>query len=268
MQTILSTITFLATLLFFISSLSAQPEEIEQKVERTLNGEVIHRIVNQMPRFPGCEKSDKPKALKNACAKDKLIQFISSKLRYPTDAAKEGIEGMVLVSFVVDENGVIQAPEVVRDIGGGCGEEALRVVTLMPKWIPGMHEEKAVKVRFNLPLHFKFQEKSEEADNETEQYTLIWSDARPEGVQKSDLEKLSTEKIYVRDLYGKMHPVSELELEYERGLSYKRVSGDDQISEKMAKVIRKAGKRGRIIFSAIIQGQDDFLTIRQEFIVK
>lgn len=260
-------IILLASLLIGMGGLIAQPET-EETIERTPDGAIIHRIVDQMPRFPGCEKSDKPAALKNACAKDKLIQFISGELRYPAEASKEGLEGMVLVSFVVDEIGKIQTPEVARDIGGGCGEEALRVVNLMPQWIPGMNEGEAVKVRFNLPIHFKFQANTEESKDETTQYKLIWGSARPEGVRKADLERLSEETVYVRDLYGKMHPISELELEYERGLRYKRVAGDDEISEQMAKVIKKAGKRSRIILSAIIQGQDDFLTIRQEFIVR
>lgn len=243
--------------------------EPEAFVEKTPYGESIYRIVDKMPRFPGCENSDKPAALKNACAKDKLVNFIASELRYPKEATEQGLEGMVLVSFVVSENGNIMMPEIKRDIGGKCGEEALRVVSLMPKWVPGVHESETVKVRFNLPINFRLQDDTinEEID-EKSQYKLIWGDAKSEGVPKSELERLSEETIYVRDLYGKVHPISELEVEYFRGLKYKSVDGDDEISEDMAKVIRKANKRGRLIFSAIIQGKEDFLTITQEFIVQ
>ncbi len=243
--------------------------EPEAFVEKTTYGESIYRLVDEMPRFPGCENSDKPTALKNACAKDKLVNFIASELRYPKEAADKGLEGMVLVSFVVGENGDIMMPEVKRDIGGKCGEEALRVVSLMPKWVPGVHEGETVKVRFNLPINFRLQGDivSEETD-EKSQYKLIWGNAKPEGVPKSELERLSEETVYVRDIYGKVHPVSELEIEYFRGLKYKSVDGDDEISEEMAKLIRKAGKRGRLIFSAIIQGEEDFLTITQEFIIQ
>jgi len=249
------------------------PQELEESepeafVEKTAYGESIYRIVDEMPRFPGCENSDKPTALKNACAKDKLVSFIASELRYPEAAAAEGLEGMVLVSFVVSENGDIMLPEIKRDIGGKCGEEALRVVSLMPKWIPGVHEGETVKVRFNLPINFRLQNADNEEISEESNYKLIWGNAKPEGIPKSELERLSEEKIYVRDLYGKIHPISELELEYTRGLKYKQVDGYDEISEKMAKLIRKAGKRGRIIFSAIIQGKEDFLTVTQEFIVR
>ncbi len=252
------------------------PQELEASepdtfVEKTADGENIYRIVDEMPRFPGCENSDKATALKNACAKDKLVNFIANELRYPPEASKEGLEGMVLVSFVVGENGDIMMPEIKRDIGGECGEEALRVVNLMPKWIPGIHEGKAVKVRFNLPINFRLQNDTANEDEDSDkksQYKLIWGNAKPDGVAKSQLERLSEETVYVRDLYGKVHPISELEVEYFRGLKYKRVDGDDEISSSMAKLIRKANKRGRLIFSAIIQGKEDFLTIKQEFIVK
>jgi len=243
--------------------------EPEAFVERTPYGESIYRIVDEMPRFPGCENSNKPLALKNACAKDKLVNFIASELRYPEEAAKKGLEGMVLVSFVVGENGDIMMPEIKRDIGGKCGEEALRVVNLMPNWVSGTHQGETVKVRFNLPINFRLQDdtQSEEID-EKSQYKLIWGNAKPEGVPKSELERLSEETVYVRDMYGKVHPISELEVEYFRGLKYKSIDGDDEISEGMAKIIRKAGKRGRLIFSAIIQGEEDFLTITQEFVVQ
>jgi len=220
--------------------------EPEAFVEKTQYGESIYRIVDEMPRFPGCENSDKPTALKNACAKDKLVNFIANELRYPPEATEEGLEGMVLVSFVVAENGDIMMPEIKRDIGGKCGEEALRVVSLMPKWVSGIHEGEAVKVRFNLPINFRLQDDtaSEETD-EKSQYKLIWGNAKPE-----------------------VHPISELEVEYFRGLKYRRIDGDDEISASMAKIIRKANKRGRLIFSAIIQGKEDFLTITEEFIVR
>lgn len=265
-------------MLMFLTQLSAQPDldmpevvesEPEEFVERAPNGEIIYRRAGQMPRFPGCENSDKPRALKNACAKDKLINFIASKLRYPEVATKEGLEGMVLASFIVDEKGNILQPEIKRDIGGGCGEEALRVINLMPEWIPGMHEDEAVKVRFNLPIHFKLEEaKAEKNADESSNYKLIWSNAQPKGVRKSDLTRLSEEKVYVRDLYGKIHPISELEMEYEKGLRYRTISGSDQISKDMAKVIKKASRKARIIFSAIIQGEHDFLTVREEFVVR
>jgi protein TonB len=119
--------------------------------------EEIFKVVEEMPRFPGCENlatSDERKA----CADRKMLQFIYDNIQYPGIARENGIEGTVVIRFVVEADGSIQKAEVVRDIGGRCGEEALRVVELMSrmpaKWIPGRQRGKPVRVWFNLPVKF------------------------------------------------------------------------------------------------------------------
>jgi protein TonB len=77
-------------------------------------------------------------------------------IEYPELARKAGIEGRVYVQFVVDENGNVQNPRVVRGIGGGCDEEAIRAVKQV-KFTPGMQRGKPVKVQFSLPVVFKLQ---------------------------------------------------------------------------------------------------------------
>ncbi len=88
------------------------------------------------PEFPGGDEA--------------LNEFIESNLRYP----HTGIGGKVLVVFVVDTDGTIQNPRVVRDIGRRCGKEALRLVERMPKWIPGKLRDKVVKMQVSLPIYF------------------------------------------------------------------------------------------------------------------
>ena len=75
-------------------------------------------------------------------------------LSYPQEALDEGIQGTVYVSFIVEKDGSISHIKVLRDIGGGCGEEAMRVVALMPKWEPGTQRGKPVRVQFNMPVKF------------------------------------------------------------------------------------------------------------------
>ena len=70
-------------------------------------------------------------------------------------ARENGLEGTVVIRFIVDETGNIIRPEVIKDIGGGCGQEALRVVKKMPLWEPGRQRDRKVKVYFNLPVKFK-----------------------------------------------------------------------------------------------------------------
>jgi len=93
--------------------------------------------VGQMPRFIG-----------------DMNGYINSHIRYPDAAREANIEGTVVVRFVVNEDGSVSDATVVRGIGGGCDEEALRMVMNMPKWVPGKQNGLAVKVFFSLPIKF------------------------------------------------------------------------------------------------------------------
>ena len=95
------------------------------------------RWVSQMPDFAG-----------------DMGAYISKHLRYPDAARSAGIEGQVMIEFVVNEDGSVSNARVVRGIGGGCDEEALRMVNSMPKWKPGKQNGVAVKVIFALPIKF------------------------------------------------------------------------------------------------------------------
>jgi len=109
---------------------------------------------HQMPRFKGCEDiSDRDW---RKCAEDKLITFAENQLIYPTEAHQNGIEGIVVINFIVEKDGTISNSNILRDIGGGCGEEALRIVKLMPNWMPGKDENSnKVRVRLNFPVVFE-----------------------------------------------------------------------------------------------------------------
>lgn len=89
-----------------------------------------------------------------------LYKFVQDNMKYPQMAAENGIGGKVYVSFEVDTDGTVLNPRILRDIGAGCGQEALRIVSLMPKWKPGKrmnYETKqweVVRVTFHLPVYF------------------------------------------------------------------------------------------------------------------
>ncbi len=103
----------------------------------------IFTVVEQMPTFPGGDAE--------------MIKYLSNNIKYPSIARDNGIEGTVVLEFIVDENGKISEIKVKRDIGGGCGAEAIRVVNQMPQWKPGKQNGRPVKVRFNLPVRFKLE---------------------------------------------------------------------------------------------------------------
>lgn len=115
--------------------------------------EEIFQVVEEMPRFPGCK--DEPKKKRNDCANKKLLEFIYKNIKYPAEARRDSIEGTVVVQFVIQKNGSISQAKIVKKVGGGCDEEVLRVVSLMPIWEPGRQRGRAVRVRYTLPVKFR-----------------------------------------------------------------------------------------------------------------
>ena len=82
-------------------------------------------------------------------------KYLSDNLKYPTQARRMDIEGTVIVVFVINTDGSIQDVELLRGIGGGCDEEAIKIVKNAPKWTPGMQRGKPVRTRMRLPIKFK-----------------------------------------------------------------------------------------------------------------
>ncbi|UZD23666.1 energy transducer TonB [Algoriphagus halophytocola] len=99
------------------------------------------------------EKVDKMPEPKDGM--DGLVSYIGDNLIYPEDARKKGVEGVVVVSFVVQKEGDITDVKILRGIGTGCDEEAMRVVQGMPNWIPGEKDGSKVNTKMSLPIKFK-----------------------------------------------------------------------------------------------------------------
>ncbi len=125
-----------------------EPVEIEPEADE------IKKYVDEMPRFDVCAEADEDKAAIYQCATEKLLRYVGSKIKYPAIARENGIEGKVIVQFVVEKDGSISNANIIRDIGAGCGAEALRVVNEMPHWVPGKQRSVPVRVRFTLPVKF------------------------------------------------------------------------------------------------------------------
>lgn len=118
-------------------------------------------IAEQMPRFPGCENLEWSNKEKETCSKGKLLNYIYKNLKYPAVARENGIEGMVVIRFTVNTEGKIINVELLRDIGAGCGNAAVKVVESMnnlpENWEPGRQRGQAVNVLYTLPVKFKLQ---------------------------------------------------------------------------------------------------------------
>ena len=112
-------------------------------IEEEIVEEVPFIIVENMPTFPGGEK--------------KMLEYVAKNVKYPQLAKEVGTQGRVFVSFIVEKDGSITNVTILRGIGSGCDEEAIRVVKSMPKWNPGLQCGRAVRVSCNLPINFKLQ---------------------------------------------------------------------------------------------------------------
>jgi len=116
------------------------PVEIEE--EEIVEAEIF-TVVEESPSFPGGDVA--------------RIKFLQQNIEYPTMARESGIQGTVYVTFVVEPDGKVSNVQILRGIGGGCDEEAIRVIKAMPRWNAGKQRGKPVRVQFNMPIKFTLQ---------------------------------------------------------------------------------------------------------------
>ncbi len=120
----------------------AAPVAVQEVIE-VEEAKPVFTIVEEMPSFPGGD--------------GERNKFLAENIKYPQQALENNIQGTVYVAFVVDSKGNVTDVKVMRGIGGGCDEEAVRVVKMMPQWHAGKQNGKQVRVLFNMPVYFKIQ---------------------------------------------------------------------------------------------------------------
>ncbi|ADB39529.1 energy transducer TonB [Spirosoma linguale] len=113
-------------------SLAQRPQKLDDPT--------VFTIVEKQPEFPG--------------GMGALSTFIKTNINYPPEAEKAGIKGTVYLSFIVERDGSRTAITVLQGPGHGCDEEAIRLVRIMPNWIPGSQDGQALRVKYNLPIRF------------------------------------------------------------------------------------------------------------------
>lgn len=112
-------------------------------VEEPEKEEEIFQVVEAMPEFPG--------------GMAELMKYLQKSIKYPSISQENGVQGRVIVQFVVNKDGSIVDPVVIRSVDPYLDKEALRVVKAMPKWKPGEQRGKTVRVKFTLPVQFRLQ---------------------------------------------------------------------------------------------------------------
>lgn len=111
--------------------------------EEEVEEQQIFQVVEEMPEFPG--------------GMAECMKFLSKNIKYPNIAQENGVQGRVIVQFVVNKDGTIVDPVVVRSVDPYLDKEALRVIKAMPKWKPGKQRGKAVRVKYTVPVTFRLQ---------------------------------------------------------------------------------------------------------------
>lgn len=121
--------------LFGLTTVSAQKTVVAKKNQQVFD------VVEKMPEYPGGQAA--------------LFEYLSTNVKYPADAEKKKVEGRVLVTFIVNTDGSITDIEVVRKAFPSLDAEAVRVISGMPKWIPGEQKGQKVRVKYTVPLTFR-----------------------------------------------------------------------------------------------------------------
>ena len=112
-----------------------------QTRKNTTTDDKVYDVCEQMPIYEGGDAA--------------LLKYLTDSVKYPESAKKRGVQGRVVIGFIVEKDGSLTDVKVLRHVDIALDAEALRVVKGMPKWIPGCQDEQLVRVRYNVPVSFR-----------------------------------------------------------------------------------------------------------------
>ena len=146
----------------------------------------VFDVVEEQPRYPGGTNA--------------LMTYLRDNIKYPAEAAKAGIQGKVIVQFVVGKDGTVRDVKPIRNISPELDAEAVRVVAAMPKWMPGYQRGEAVNVRYTLPVNFRMDGGPDSESQKAAGSNIAFSDdvyyvVDGEHVSAAELKKISADKI-------------------------------------------------------------------------
>lgn len=158
MNSLLSLLSFVFISNFALAQIQSPPPPAPPS-PASVDYESVFQAAEKMPVFPACKDLECSHGTNVKCVGDNLRTFIYKHIKYPESAKAAGLEGYCFLTFIVEKDGSISNIELLRDIGGGCGREAVRVINLMNEkgmiWTPGNHHGKTVKCKLNVPIQFK-----------------------------------------------------------------------------------------------------------------
>lgn len=123
-----------------------RPDTISKSSNNKVNEPPVFLVVEDMPEYPGGNEA--------------MFKFLAENIKYPLLARESAVQGTVYISFVITEKGEVTDIKVIRGVGTGLDEEAVRVVKMMPRWKPGKQSGKEVRVQYTLPIRFSLSDDS------------------------------------------------------------------------------------------------------------
>lgn len=218
------------------------------------------------PLFEGCDDPLISEEQRQACSVPKIQAFVNHNIIYPDSAKAKSIEGVVVVRFSVTEEGKITALELVRDIGGGCGEEAMRVVRMMPQFRPALRDGQPIATKMTLPIRFKKLDEAQ-ADNKN-LYQIHWGNVYENGVTKAELAALLKRYLLVRDYYGNTYDIKYFELKViTPNKEFVAETTGNILSKEMHKLLKKVKPFQQIHLTATINKDYKDIAIERTFYV-
>ncbi len=214
-----------------------------------------------MPVYGDC-KGGKKSEVTN-CSNQNLINFISANLEYPPAASMEQIEGTVVLGFTINENGAVTEAEVIRDIGGGCGAEGLRLLEMMPNWKPGIKDGLPVKVNLKLPISFNLGNERPEPD---QAYRILWGTiSNRSTITPAELNANLIAQVFVLDESGNKIPMNELLFSITKKRRYQDASSTGAITADMKALVQKVKQKQIFTAVATVQVDGRFVFVEKEW---
>lgn len=153
------------------------------KSKEDIDEDPVFIVVETMPSYPGGEKA--------------LFKYLADNVKYPVAAQEKGIQGKVICQFVIDKDGKITDIEVVRSVSHVLDAEAIRVIKMMPNWVPGQQRGKTVKVKYTLPVNFRLEGKDTETSSPKKPLIVLNDKAMDPGFDLNSIVTADIEEVTV-----------------------------------------------------------------------
>lgn len=219
----------------------------------TASGKTVYVTPERLPHFGDCLNSYTYKTLKN-CSDRNVIIFINSQIEYPQAAKDNQIEGNVIAQYVVNKEGRIEEPTIIRGLGFGCDQEVIRVLNSLPLWRPGEQNGEKVDVLMKVTLRFEL----DQDDFSGNGFKFFWPAIQGGNLSITGMDDIENDIPIARDLYGNVFDIQKLELMLFQGKKFKTYSSKKGVvSKKMNKKIRKLLPGDQVEFIVYVKGDKE-----------